>query len=157
MLFLDMDPLLSIDHHSTIISRSYPQQQNNMATQDPPAQFKATWSPSKTQALNPANLQLSKQPRAWDRKACNPAAGRNLVRKVWKRYDLRTPPQRQNSQHSNVEGSNGGHTHAEKVVKRARVQDASEETRVSYRATKLERRKSRGHNSERLVPDTAFG
>lgn len=146
MLSLDIDPSLAFNQHDSVsIDKT-----SNTTVQPPQAQFKATWSPSKTAALNPSNFPMSKQPRAWDRKACAPAAEQSRVKTVWKRYELRPPAQRLQSltQITNMEGGNGAPAQAEKVVKRARVDEPRDGKKVTYKATRWERRRSRGVTSE---------
>ena len=53
--------------------------------------FEATWSPSKSGALDTDSLQILKRaPRAWERAPHSPAAEESRFKKVWKRYELRS-------------------------------------------------------------------
>jgi hypothetical protein len=54
-----------------------------------------------------------------------------------------------------MEGGSSALAHPEKVVKRARVEEPSGATKVTYKATRWERRRSRGVTSE-FGSDSAF-
>lgn len=56
----------------------------------PPSTFPTTWSPSRTVALDPANLIITKRdPRPWERAPHQPTSQDSRFRIVWKRYELR--------------------------------------------------------------------
>jgi hypothetical protein len=59
----------------------------------PPSTFPTSWSPSRTVALDPANLILTKRdPRPWERAPHQPTSQESRFRIVWKRYELRSRP-----------------------------------------------------------------
>ena len=153
MLLLDMNPALSRDgppDATTFIS-------STESISAPPS-FNASWSPSKTAALGTTNLPVTKVPRAWDRKPCNPSTEQSRVKTVWKRYELR--PQRQSQQTlapSATKRSNSEPPPSEKVVKRQRLQsprsdgETSPNFKASYAPTRWERRRSRGNGRKCLI------
>ncbi|TKA72730.1 hypothetical protein B0A49_05796 [Cryomyces minteri] len=57
------------------------------------AAFDPDWKPADTTSLRPDNLSIPRIPRAWERQPRSPYARDRNLRKVWKRYDLRSQQQ----------------------------------------------------------------
>lgn len=153
MLLLDMNPALS--HHGPLDVTTFISPAESTSAQP---SFNASWSPSKTAALGPVNLPVTKAPRAWDRKPCNPSAEQSRVKMVWKRYELRA--QRKTQQMPAPQTTNRSNSEPppkEKVVKRLRLQsprsdgETSPNSKASYAPTRWDRRKSRGTGRKYLT------
>jgi len=151
-----MNSAVSIDGPSDVTTIIPPTESTS-----PLPSFHASWSPSKTAALGPANLPVAKAPRAWDRKPCTPSAERSRVKKVWKRYELRVQPGKQKMEPPvATKRSNSEPPPSEKVVKKLRLQSShsdgekSPNSEASYAPTRWERRRSRGTGRMCLVDYT---
>ncbi|KAF1991756.1 hypothetical protein K402DRAFT_459017 [Aulographum hederae CBS 113979] len=116
--------------------------------------FAGSWSPSKTAALSPSRLPISKPHRAWERKAEEPKVNDARYKRVWRRYELRREAGNQEGEGESHDEERAqihrmaqkGNAASKRSVKRLRtgetVQLSQVEGKVRYKATKWDRRKS---------------
>jgi hypothetical protein len=153
--------LLTMDPQDAVLS------QNQPSLAPTPPMFTASWSPSKAKAavLDTASLPITKRPRAWERAPQSPQAEHSRVKKVWKRYALRSQLEepmpesgaQQVAQENEEEGADKpgvGKRSPVKIVKRLRVKSPrkaggvaleeieDDEAGKNYRSTRWDRRSS---------------
>jgi len=83
---------------------SLPQFHSLLPVLDSAPTFSQTWSPSKAAVLDTASLAVTRVHRGWERAPQSPQAEHSRVKKVWKRYELRSHPNEKNQEedrHSN--------------------------------------------------------
>jgi hypothetical protein len=115
-----------------------PRMDGRHSSAPPPSTFPVSWSPSRTVALDPANLTITKrEPRAWERAPRQPNSHDSRFKVVWKsvqRYDLRPrapstmPPLHSTPILDDSIISSGRIKSPERAVKRLRVDFVSART-----------------------------